>query len=221
MPEGVVDGGQAVDAGHESGRMRQSARQRPEGVPLDWVWDRKTRRWREPKRPGPKPGGADGGADPDGAEGDGAEPGGAGWQADRDPGAAHLSGDGGDVGGRPRPEVTDEVKDDVAGLLALLAVPVGALAERKDPYCGGVLADRLPKIVDAAVPLVCRSERVVRWMTADTGGLMDWIGLARALAPVGAAVVKHHVVKTVEVAEDPETGKPVVVEVDLSAYPAA
>lgn len=167
-------------------------RARPDGIPDDWVFDRQAREWREPKRPGPKP------AAPDPEPG---EPP-AGWQADRDPDPAHLAADdhaGHDHDFRPPGEVDDETRDDIAGLLGLIAVPVGAVAEARDPYCGAIFAQQLPAIVDAAVPIVCRSERVMKWMTAGTGGLMDWVGLAMALAPVGRAVAEHHVLKTIQI----------------------
>lgn len=195
MPEGIADSGEFVDAGHESGRS-QSGRRRPADVPLDWVFDRRDKIWREPRKPGPKPSDdVDGG--PDSSVGDGG-----GWRADRDPGAAHLSG--GNAAEPPQLEVTGEVRDDVEGLLALLAIPVGSLAERRDPYCGAVFAESLPQIVHAAAPIVCRSQTVLRFMTADTGGLMDWLMLAKALAPVATAVMQHHVLKTVQLAEQEE-----------------
>lgn len=194
MAEGISDGGQRADAGHESGRP--SGRRRPDDVPAGHVWDRQAKTWREPRKPGPRnAAGGDGEAD-NGEDRDG------GWRADRDPGAAHLSG------GAPEPEapgrkVSQEDRDDVAGLLALLAIPVGALAELRDPYCGAVFADSMPRIVSAATPIVCRSDKVMRWLTAGSGGLMDWIGLARALAPVAGAVVHHHVLRDVQlVSED-------------------
>jgi hypothetical protein len=163
------------------------------------VFDRKDRQWRMPRKPGPK----NDDTDPQSASDSGD-----GWRAGRDPDPAHLasddggSGPGGDAGqGR---EIPAKVAEDIAGLLALMAVPVAAVAAARDPYCGAVFAQQLPDIVDAAVPIVCRSERVVAWMTAGTGGLMDWIGLAMALAPVGRAVAEHHVLKIVQIVDEPE-----------------
>lgn len=194
MPEGVVDGGQVVDSGHESspsGRRRK----KPDGVPEAFVYDRQTRQWRMPRKPGPK---SDDDAEPQSASG---------WQADRDPDPAHLAGEqrderrGRDYELEPD-EIPDKVRKDVAGMLALLALPIGAVAEKRDGYCGAIFAQQLPDIVEAAVPIVCRSETVLRWMTADTGGLMDWVGLAMALAPVGRAVAQHHILKVVELVDE-------------------
>ena len=203
MPEGVIDGGRIADSGHESspsGRRRK----KPDGVPEGFVYDRQTREWRMPRKPGPK---TEAGASPEEFYDFVA---GRGWAADRDPDPAHLAGDGdGGRGDGPDPaEVPEKVRADVAGLLGLLAVPVGAVAERRDPYCGAVFAQQLPDIVEAAVPIVCRSERVLRWMTADTGGLMDWVGLAVALAPVGRAVAEHHVLKVVEIVDEDQEQEP-------------
>jgi hypothetical protein len=195
VPEGVVDGGRVIDSGHESSPGGRRGRQRPDGVPEGFVFDRKSREWRMPKKPGPKS------DDPDpqsASEDDG------GWQAGRDPDPAHLSGDDSGPGGGAGQdgEIPQEVADDVAGLLGLLAVPIGAVAAARDPYCGAVFASQLPAIVDAAVPIVCRSERVLAWMTAGTGGLMDWIGLAAALAPVGRAFAEHHILRTVQLVDE-------------------
>jgi hypothetical protein len=220
MPEVVVDGGETVAAGHASSRLG-GRRRRPDGIPEEWVYDRQAREWREPRKPGPKPGRADGGADRDGDRGDAAGPGPQeGWRADRDPDPAHLAAGQPPRGERPR--VSQEIKDDVAGLLGLLAVPVGQALAVRDPYCGGVLAGQLPEIVDRMVPLVCRSQRVVAWLSADTGGLMDWIGLAAALAPVARAVAEHHVLRTVEIVpDDDHAGEPRAAAADYSAYTAA
>jgi len=171
-------------------------------VPDGYVYDRQTREWRMPRKPGPKSddAGSQSGSDD-------------GWQADRDPDPAHLSGEQRDERGRDDDyegsgEVPQETLDDVAGLLALLALPIGAVAERRDPYCGGVFAQQLPAIVDAAAPIVCRSETVLRWMNAKTGGLMDWVGLAMALAPVGRAVAEHHILKVVEIVDEDQAQEP-------------
>ena len=56
------------------------------------------------------------------------------------------------------------------------------------------------------MPLLCRSERVVSFFTEDASDWMLWFKLAIALAPVAAAVGRHHVLKTVEIQQDKETG---------------
>jgi len=103
--------------------------------------------------------------------------------------------------------VPQQVKDDIAGLAGLVAAPILSLLQAVDPYCGTILASNLEPVVDAALPLICRSERIVRYFTQDTAG--DWLlwgKLALALAPVGRAIVEHHVQGTVRVVRDEQTG---------------
>lgn len=165
-------------------------------------------------------------------DGDGAEP------ADgrqRDPDPAWIRGKDKEPGARPdkQPDkqpwdpksVPAEVRDDIGGMLGLVATVLLPPLEKADPHCGGALADSFDRIVDKAIPLVCRSERVVKWMQAEGGGFMDWIGFAIACGPVARAVAEHHIVRTVEVVEekDEETGKvtKVAQPVDFSQYQAA
>jgi hypothetical protein len=113
-----------------------------------------------------------------------------------------VDGGAGD-GPPPRVEVSDEIRDDVSALVMLLALPAGALAEWVDPYCGHVFAGQLPEIVEAATPIVCRSGWARRLVTADGGGqVLEWIVLVKALAPVAAAVGRHHILKTIQIVKE-------------------
>ena len=94
----------------------------------------------------------------------------------------------------------------MAGLAGLVGIPILTLLQQADLYCGSVLAQNFEPIVDAALPLVCRSERIVRYFTEDKADWLLWGKLALALKPVGQAILQHHVFKTVEVVTDEKTG---------------
>jgi hypothetical protein len=104
-------------------------------------------------------------------------------------------------------DVPKQVKDDIAGLTGLVGVPILSLLQQIDPYCGSALAQNFEPIVDAALPLICRSERIVRYFSEDKSDWLLWGKLALALKPVGQAILQHHVFRTVEVVRD-EHGVP-------------
>jgi hypothetical protein len=137
---------------------------------------------------------------------------------DSDPDPAHLKTPPARVRKTP-PRVTKAVKDDIAascGLVGLLILPP---AVARDPYCGGALADNFEKITDALVPLLCRSSAVVGFFTDTGSDFMLWFKLAMALTPVAAAVGRHHILRTVTITEDPETGELYAVPtMDLSEF---
>jgi hypothetical protein len=217
VPEGTLDDGRIVDGGHGP----RGGRERPAGVPGDWVRDRKTRQWRPPRRPGPKTRSEDTGGEAPGRGATGAD---GGWDAERDPEPARLAGGaGGDGGTDPDPlPVTAEVKDDIAGALGLVGLFVLPAAERIDPYCGSELAASWEGIADACTPLIARSPSVVRWMTS-AGGLRDWFGLAVALQRPAEAFVRHHITKTVQIVRVGPDGRVLdaLQEDDFHEYPAA
>jgi hypothetical protein len=177
MTEAVVSGGRVVDTGARGGRPPEPPPD-PERAPLGWTFDKTTREWRAKKRLRRKP--PDGDAMP--------------AAGDRDPEPAHLRDAGEDRGQAAEADLA-RARDDLAGVLGLAGVVLLPAAERMDPVCGPALTRQWQAICEAAVPLLTRSERVVRWMTASGGGLMDWIGLGIALAPVGHAVIGHHLIR--------------------------
>lgn len=226
MPEGFTAGEGITHGVHDDPDASP-----PPGpdAPRGWTWDRKGRHWTARQR-GPvlwTAEGAAAGTEPDAAaDADAAVPGkrdpAPAWQ--RDDGSKPGAGDDGKKPWDPK-SVSAEVKDDIGGMLGLAAAIVLPAAEHADPHCGGALADNFDRIVEKAIPLICRSERVVKWMQAEGGGFMDWIGLGIALAPVGRAVAEHHILKTVEVVEekDEATGRTIKIAqpVDFSLYTAA
>jgi hypothetical protein len=75
-----------------------------------------------------------------------------------------------------------------------------------DPYCGTILAQNFEPIVDATLPLICRSEKVIRYFSHETADWMLWVKLAMALAAPAQAVWQHHIARTVQVVKDEQTG---------------
>jgi hypothetical protein len=198
----VIDGATYDDPGREPAPD-------PQRAPKGWTWSRRDRRWIPRQR-------VKGGDSNSGSNGPETSPG---DERPSDPDPAWMR-DGKDSGGKAPPlVVTQDVKDNVGGVLGVAGLVVLPAAQRLDPACGGALVDNYENIVNACVPLLCRSETVVRWMTAEKGGLLEWLALGKAVAPVAKVFAQHHIFKTITVAEDAETGDPVVVPTeDLAQY---
>ena len=131
-----------------------------------------------------------------------------GWQSEGGSGEAPGAGPGaGDDGDRtPFEDIPQQVKDDMAGFAGLVATPILALVRSVDPYCGGVLADNFGPILDRTLPIICRSEKIVKYFSEDRADWLLWGKLAMVLAPVGKAIADHHIFKTVRTVRDPVTG---------------
>lgn len=238
MAEAIVDSGHVVDEGVRPKSRPPEPPPDSDRAPMGWTWDRKAREWRPRQRSGrkpkdePPPTRADSRRPPRAPrvepnelvdEDQVDEP--AGWEAERDPEPARLAEDVDDRKSRrtenmlpPRRVIPDDVREDIAASVGLVGMAVLPPILKHDPVCGGALAESWGKVADACVPLICRSERVVSWMTG-AGGLRDWLGLAIALKPVGSAIIAHHITHSVHV-EESEHGR-IVVEQDFSVYPAA
>jgi hypothetical protein len=116
------------------------------------------------------------------------------------------------------PKVSAATKNDIAASCGMVGMLVLPPIVARDPFCGGALTENFQAITDALVPLLCRSATVVGFFTDTAGDFMLWFKLAMALAPVGVAVGQHHVLKTVEIQQDEETGEVFAVKRDLSGY---
>ena len=125
---------------------------------------------------------------------------------------------------RDPPKVTAATKKDMTAAVGMVGMLVLPPVVKADPYCGGALTDNFQAIAEALVPLLCKSERVVSFFTEEASDWMLWWKLAVALAPVAMAVGQHHLLKTVEIKTDEETGDVYAVSTepaDLeSEYPA-
>ena len=116
------------------------------------------------------------------------------------------------------PRVSKKAKDDMTAAVGMIGMILLPPVVSADPYCGGAVADNLQQITDAVIPLLCKSATVVAFFSDAPGSdWMLWFKLMMALAPVGVAVGRHHILKTVEIQQD-ETGAMFVVERDLSQY---
>jgi hypothetical protein len=106
---------------------------------------------------------------------------------------------------RPRVKVTAKVKSEITAGVGVL---------------GAILLP--PGIADAVVPLLCQSPKVVAFFTDDASDWMLWVKLGAALAPVGIAVTRHHIIKTVEIVEETDEEGNVIglaaVPRDMSEY---
>jgi len=164
-------------------------------------------------------------ADPDPQDDEGS--GGSTWD-DPDPDPAWQQPGGGDPARPPwDPEsVGQDVKDDIAGMLALFySVPADFLIT-VDPFCFGQLSENLDATIDATVPIICRSKRAVEFVTSASG-LILWIKLLATLKPFFVAVWQHHVIHSVEITKETDadtgkkTGRFAVMQQDFSQYTAA
>lgn len=194
--DGVVSGGTDVEPPDD-----------PDAAPYGWTRDKNAAGgWRAKKRPGrggnkrppqdePEQAPADDGRDPEPS-----------W---REPAAA-----------KKEPyKASKSEQNEVAALLGLFySVPADFLLT-VDPYCFGALNANLESVVDATVPLICRSEKVVKYVTGASG-LILWIRLLVSLKPVFVAAWQHHVIHSVHLEQD-DDGMPVALHSDFSAYSAA
>ena len=123
---------------------------------------------------------------------------------------------------KPRPsapKVNAKVKGDMSAAVGMMMMVTGPALMAKDPYCGGAFLENSQKITDAVIPLLCRSHTVVAFFSdSSENGWLLWFNLAIALSPVAVAVGKHHILKTVEIRQDNETGDLFVVPRDLSEF---
>lgn len=98
-------------------------------------------------------------------------------------------------------DIPKKVLDDIAGTAGLVGIPILSFLQQVDPYCGSALASQYEQIIGACMPLICRSEKIVKYFSGESD-LMIWLGLGMALKPVATAVWQHHIARSVEVVRD-------------------
>ena len=116
------------------------------------------------------------------------------------------------------PRVSKKTKDEITGAVGMIGVFILPPIVARDPFCGEALTGQFPQIADAVVPLLCKSHTVVGYFSDTSTDWMLWVKLAMAFAPVGVAVSQHHILKTVEIQQDTETGDMYAVKKDFSEY---
>ena len=197
MAEGVksADGAVAESEPRAAGGKPPEPDPDPERAPRGWRWDSGQRRWVPRLSPGRKKKAArDPGTEPASEPGDAPRDPAPGWMREDSPRMVQAN--------LPFDEVPQEVKDDIAGLAGLIGVPLLAMLEQIDPYCGQALRYSYEPVIDAALPLICRSSKIVAYFAEDKADWLLWGKLALALKPVGQAILEHHVFRTVEVVRD-------------------
>jgi len=214
VPEGVATAdGQVTGGVHDDPDSPPPA---SEKAPKGWAWQRGSKSW-APRQRGPvlwrpdersgAPEVGTGGertADPvTGAPED--------QQQDPDPSYMREEPGGPERQELSFDEVPQAVKDDIAGLAGMIGTPILAMLQSLDPYCGTVLAANFEPIIDRTLPLICRSEKIVRYFTEDKADWLLWGKLAMVLAPVAKAFAEHHIFRTVRVEKNPETGEVTIV----------
>lgn len=177
-------------------------------APHGWMWDRPRKTWR------PRKAAAKGGwayhrekQEPSGASIDAPDMGP--FERDiagDDPAPSYANKPAPKLPKPPPPKVTAQTKKDMTAAVGMVGMLVLPPVVRIDPYCGGALSDNFQSIAEALVPLLCQSARVVSFFTEEASDWMLWFKLAMALAPVAVAIGQHHLLKTVKVEKDEETG---------------
>jgi hypothetical protein len=103
---------------------------------------------------------------------------------------------------RPARRVSQTVRKDIRGKIAMLLVMVGGGLAARDPHCGGAVLDAIADhdtpegpqdgIATALADLVCDSPDMVKWFTSS-GRYLKWFNLALAIQPVVQMGFAHHV----------------------------
>lgn len=102
---------------------------------------------------------------------------------------------------RVRTKVPKKIRDDIEGQLGFLLGISAGIVSARDPICGDALTSNLDKIASAMTPIVCKSSKLVEYMTRG-GGLIDYIALGAALQPVITTVVSHHITRSIQTDTD-------------------
>src|ERR1700722_383918 len=93
--------------------------------------------------------------------------------------------------------ITPGIRNDIAGKLGLFAAIIGMPLETIDPYCGPIFAKNVDNMINAYLPIICRSPGAVKFFQSTSGGWLDWVRALQATWPVIPAIYAHHLGRTV------------------------
>ena len=118
--------------------------------------------------------------------------------------------------------ITPGIRNDIAGKMGLFAAIIGMPLEAIDPYCGPIFANNVDNMINAYLPIICRSPGAVKFFQSTSGGWLDWIKALQATWPVIQAAYAHHLGRTVgrDTRTPPDATRPPMPD-DNYAYSAA
>jgi len=93
--------------------------------------------------------------------------------------------------------VTPGMRNDIAGKLGLFAAIIGMPLETMDSVCGPVFAANVDNMINAYLPIICRSPGAVKFFQSTSGGWLDWIKALQATWPVIKIAYLHHLARSV------------------------
>jgi hypothetical protein len=77
---------------------------------------------------------------------------------------------------------------------------LGMTMEMVDPYCGAILANNIPKMVERWAKVIAHYPRAANlFLDAKGGIIMEWIGAIQVSWPFLYAVYEHHLARTVRI----------------------
>jgi hypothetical protein len=77
---------------------------------------------------------------------------------------------------------------------------IGITMEMVDPYCGAVLANNIPKMVERWSKVIAHYPKAANLFLDSKGGIiMQWIGAIQASWPFLYALYEHHLARTVRI----------------------
>jgi hypothetical protein len=77
---------------------------------------------------------------------------------------------------------------------------IGITMEMVDPYCGAILANNIPKMVERWTKVIAHYPKAANLFLDSKGGvIMQWIGAIQASWPFLWAIYEHHLARTIRV----------------------
>jgi hypothetical protein len=123
-------------------------------------------------------------------------------------------------GSRPA-KVTETIRRDMRGKVALILTMPSMAYARHEPEVGSVLVAQVPDISDALTDILAESPDIVAFMTGSNGGMyVKLLALGVALEPVGAAAWGRYIARRYTQGGGPDGWNGETVPPDESRYHA-